>query len=225
MAGSPTEGPITAMKKLDWKYVPVFVIFALSMALAPVFRAQDQGSLTRITPVPADAEYTVDGQTYTQRFERGVADGQQAHLVGAPCALRSGHIGIKYVFRGVGVRWRSRFRPIRLIVTASPAIPEYRAIFDVLYGLAISFFSCADPTHCPGSPGTILGEWHGHTTRSDDVYVAAGSVAVSAGDSESGICLSGMAAGCEPGNPGLPEHGDHEIPDERCIPDFRWRDR
>jgi hypothetical protein len=52
------------MKKLDWKYVPIFVIFALSIALAPVFRAQDQ-SITRITPIPDGAEYVVDGQTYS----------------------------------------------------------------------------------------------------------------------------------------------------------------
>src|SRR5664280_1350039 len=63
-AGSPTKGPITAMKKFDWKYVPIFVIFAFSMALSPVFRAQDLGSITRITPVPDGAAYTVDGQTY-----------------------------------------------------------------------------------------------------------------------------------------------------------------
>src|ERR1035441_4279420 len=64
-AGSPTKGPITAMKKFDWKYVPIFVILALSMALAPVFHAQTQGSLTRITPVPDGAGYLVDGQYYT----------------------------------------------------------------------------------------------------------------------------------------------------------------
>ena len=100
------------MKKLDWKYVPVFVIFALSMALAPVFRAQDQGSLTRITPVPADAEYTVDGQTYFTRLERGVADGQQAHSVGAVCTTQTGQIRIKYIFRDWEFAGGS-FQPIR----------------------------------------------------------------------------------------------------------------
>ena len=64
------------MKKPDWTYVPLFAIFALSMALAPVFRAQAQGSLTRITPVPADAEYTVDGQTYTNASSALWPEGQ-----------------------------------------------------------------------------------------------------------------------------------------------------
>ena len=39
------------MKRFDWKYIPIFVLLALSLALTPVFRAQDQ-SVTRIIPVP-----------------------------------------------------------------------------------------------------------------------------------------------------------------------------
>ena len=135
------------MKKFDWKYVPLFVIFALSMALAPVFRAQDQGSLTRITPVPADAEYTVDGQTYTHASSAVWPTGSK-HILWVPDAPQIGNIGIKYVFRSVGVRGRRHSRPIRLKITASPAIPEYRAIFDVFYGLGISFFRCPDPINC-----------------------------------------------------------------------------
>ena len=61
-------------------------------------------------------------------------------------------------------------------VTASPAIPEYRASFDVFYGLGLLFFSCPDPTHCEG-PGTILVNGKAYTT-SDDVYVQAGSTVV-----------------------------------------------
>src|SRR6185295_10291441 len=56
---------IWPMKKFNLKYIPIFVLFALSMALAPVFRAQDLGSVTRITPVPDGAVFSVDGQSYS----------------------------------------------------------------------------------------------------------------------------------------------------------------
>ena len=53
------------MKRFDWKYLPIAVIFVLSMALAPVFRAQEQSSVTRILTTPDGAEFYVDGQMYT----------------------------------------------------------------------------------------------------------------------------------------------------------------
>src|SRR4051812_28732760 len=55
---------VTGMKKIDGSYVPIVAVFALSMALAPVFRAQDQGSITRITTIPEGASYLVDGQPF-----------------------------------------------------------------------------------------------------------------------------------------------------------------
>jgi uncharacterized protein (TIGR03437 family) len=162
------------MKKLDWNYVPVFVIFALSIALAPVFRAQDQGSLTRITPVPADAEYMVDGQTYTHASSAFWPTGSK-HILWVPNSPQVGQVRIRYVFKA----WEFDGGSITtnpVTVTASPAIPEYRASFDVFYGLGLSFFSCPDPTHCAG-PGTILVGGKPYTT-SDDVYVPAGSSVV-----------------------------------------------
>src|SRR5579862_1483231 len=54
----------TCMMKTDWSYVPLVCLFGLSMALAPVFHAQDQGALTRITTVPEGATYLVDGQVF-----------------------------------------------------------------------------------------------------------------------------------------------------------------
>ena len=100
------------MKKLDWKYVPVFVIFALSIALAPVFRAQDQGALTRITPVPADAEYTVDGQTYTHASSAFWPTGSK-HVLSVPNPTQTGQIRIRVRISRLGVRWRDRLLPIR----------------------------------------------------------------------------------------------------------------
>ena len=150
------------MKKPDWNYVPLFAIFALSMALAPVFRAQDQGSLTRITPVPADAEYTVDGQTYTHASSALWPTGSK-HVLWVPNSPQIGQVRIKYIFRG----WEFDGGTITtnpVTITASPAIPEYRASFDVYYGLGLSFFGCPDPTHCQCS-GHDPGEWQGRTVR------------------------------------------------------------
>ena len=52
------------MKRLDWKYLPIGVLFVLSTALAPLFRAQEGTSVTRVRTEPPDAQYTVDGQSY-----------------------------------------------------------------------------------------------------------------------------------------------------------------
>jgi uncharacterized protein (TIGR03437 family) len=168
------EGPITAMKIFDWKYVPIFVMFALGMALAPVFRAQDLGSITRITPVPDGAAYTVDGQNYTHASSAVWPAGSK-HILSVPLTLQVGQIRTRYVFRdwefaGGGFQ----FNPVT--VTASPDIAEYRAVFDTLFGLGVVFFNCPDPANCQ-SPGTISVNGDPYTS-SGDVYVAAGTAVV-----------------------------------------------
>jgi uncharacterized protein (TIGR03437 family) len=162
------------MKKFDWKYVPVFVIFALSMALAPVFRAQDQGSITRITPVPDGAEYTVDGQFYAHASSAVWPVGSK-HTLGVPGTTQVGQVRTKYVFRD----WEfagGAFQVNPVTVTASPAITEYRAVFDALYGLGVVFFSCPDPSNCQSS-GTIYVNGVPFNST-DDVYLPANSTAV-----------------------------------------------
>ena len=100
------------MKKLDWNYVPIAVIFALSMALAPVFRAQDQGSLTRITPVPGGAEYLVDGQTYTACLRARCGPTGSKHDLWVRDYASDGPVSDKYIFRA-GNSTAGRLRPIR----------------------------------------------------------------------------------------------------------------
>jgi uncharacterized protein (TIGR03437 family) len=168
------EGPITAMKKFDWKYVPIFAIVALSMALAPVFRAQDLGSITRITPMPDGAAYTVDGQNYSHASSAVWPAGSK-HILGVPATLQVGQIRTQYVFRDWEFAGGSiQFNPVT--VTASPSIAEYRAVFDTLFGLGVVFFNCPDPSHCQG-PGTIY-MGGAPLTTSDDVYVPANSSVV-----------------------------------------------
>lgn len=162
------------MKNLNWKYIPILVLVALSVALAPIFRAQDLGSITRITPVPADAQYMVDGQTYSHATSAAWPAGSK-HTLWVPNTTQLSNFRMKYTFRGWDFAGGSLpFNPAT--VTASPAISEYRAVFDVLYALGVVFFDCADPEHCQ-SPGVISvsGAPFNSTT---DVYLAPSSTAV-----------------------------------------------
>jgi uncharacterized protein (TIGR03437 family) len=162
------------MKKLDWKYVPIFVVVALSIALAPIFRAQDLGSITRITPVPDGTGYMVDGQIYVHASSAVWPVGSR-HTLFVPGPVQYGPIGTKYVFRGWEFAGSTLpFNP--LTVTASPAISEYRAVFDPFYSLGVVFFDCADPSHCQ-SPGMISVNGAPYNST-DDAYLAANSTVI-----------------------------------------------
>ena len=162
------------MKRLDWKYVPIAVIFILSMALAPVFRAQEQGAITRIIPVPDGGVYTVDGEFYSHASGAAWPTGSK-HTLWVPTVLQMESLRTRYAFRA----WQfpgGTLPTNPAVVTASPAISEYRAVFDVQYGLSVQFFNCPDPADChsPGRiyvNGTIL-------DSTADIYLAANSTAV-----------------------------------------------
>ena len=161
------------MKKFDWKYVPIFVIFALSMALAPVFHAQSQGAVTRITPVPDGAGYFVDGQYYNHASSAMWPAGSK-HTLSVPDPIQTSQIRTQYVFTG----WEFSGGPLPnpVTVTASPAIPEYRAVFTTNYALGIVSVSCPDPLNCL-SPGvvTVSGVPYNSTAT---VYVPANGTAI-----------------------------------------------
>lgn len=161
------------MKKFDWKYVPIFVIFALSMALAPVFHAQSQGALTRITPVPDGAGYYVDGQYYNHASSAMWPAGSK-HTLWVFDPIQLSQIRTQYVFTG----WEFSGGPLPnpVTVTASPAIPEYRAVFTTNYALGIVSVSCPDPLNCL-SPGvvTVSGVPYNSTTN---VYLPANGTAI-----------------------------------------------
>jgi uncharacterized protein (TIGR03437 family) len=162
------------MKNFDRKYVLIFVIFALGMTLAPPFRAQDLGSITRITPVPDGAEYTVDGQTYTHASSAVWPTGSK-HILAVPNPLQVGQVRTQYAFsHWQFVGGNLLLNPVA--VTASPAIPEYQAIFDVFYGMGLAFFSCPDPANCQ-SPGTITVNGSPYYS-SGDVYLPANSTVI-----------------------------------------------
>jgi uncharacterized protein (TIGR03437 family) len=162
------------MKKFDWKYVPILVIFALSMALAPVFHAQSQGSITRITPVPDGAGYTVDGQYYQHASSAMWPDGTK-HTLWVSEAVQTFQNRTQYVFTDWEFVGGSLPNPVT--VTASSSIPEYRAIFVTNYALGLMYgVSCPDPSNCL-SPGTITVNGTPYNSTAD-VFLAANSTAV-----------------------------------------------
>src|SRR6516164_3898352 len=77
------------MKKLDWSYLPVVAIFGLSLAVAPAVRAQDQGTITRITSVPDGAIFLVDGQPFNHSTSAIWPTGSK-HTLSVPSLTQNG---------------------------------------------------------------------------------------------------------------------------------------
>jgi uncharacterized protein (TIGR03437 family) len=146
----------SVLKKPDWTIFPILAAFALSVALAPVFRAQDQGSITRVTPIPDGAMFQVDGVSYSHAVSNVWPTGSK-HILAVPDVVQyppGGTTKASYSFSNWLVNGTTvTLNP--LAVTASPAVAEYQAVFNVMYALSLVFFNCPDPSHC-SSPGTIL---------------------------------------------------------------------
>jgi uncharacterized protein (TIGR03437 family) len=179
------------MKKTDWSYVPLVCLFGLSMALAPVFHAQDQGTLTRITTVPEGATYLVDGQVFNHSSSAVWPVGSK-HTLSVPDTVQSNGVRTLNTFSG----WQFAGGSLignTVVVTATPSIAEYKANFDVEYAIGVSFFNCPDPSYCP-SPGTITVNGTS-INSSQDVYVGAGSVAVLQAFPNPGYVFAGWLPG------------------------------
>ena len=162
------------MKKFNWKYVPIFVIFALSAALAPVFHAQSQGALTRITPVPDGAGYQVDGKYYNHASSALWPEGTK-HTLWVADLIQTNQVRIQYAFQ----TWifDGGTLPNPATVTATPAITEYRALFSTNYGLGLIIgATCPDLANCQ-SPGTVTVNGAPYIANTD-VYLGANSTAV-----------------------------------------------
>jgi uncharacterized protein (TIGR03437 family) len=181
-----------ALKKLDWTNLPILAAFALSAALAPVFHAQSQGSLTKVTPVPDGAFFQVDGTTYQHAVSNIWPEGSK-HVLSAPSpqfppsAAKSIITFDHWEFNG-GVSSSNPF-----VVTATSGIPEYRAVMSQAVALSIIFFNCPDPAHC-ASPGTIL--VNGAATNvSQDVFVSPGASVTLIAIPNSGFVFAGWQGG------------------------------
>ncbi len=179
------------MKKFDWKYLPIFILFALSVALAPVFRAQDLGSVTRITPVPDGAQYQVDGQTYNHASSAVWPAGSK-HTLWVPVIVQAPQARMQLAFRDWEFSGGS-FQTNPATVTASSSIAEYRAVFDVSYALGLSFFTCPDSGTCQ-SPGIVTVGGAPYNS-SADIYEGANSQVVLQAFPNPGYVFAGWQAG------------------------------
>src|SRR5437868_14175127 len=126
----------SALKKLDWTNLPVLAAFAVSIMLAPVFRAQDQGSITKVYSVPDGGEFMVDGAPYEHAVSNIWPAGSK-HILSVPTTTQVGR-GVKALYNFV--EWDFNGTSVvnnTLAVTATPGIPEYKALFSVQYALSL----------------------------------------------------------------------------------------
>jgi uncharacterized protein (TIGR03437 family) len=164
-----------AAKKLILKCLPLVAALALIAALAPVFHAQSQGSITKVTPVPDGAYFSVDGVTYQHAVSNVWPEGSK-HTLFIPDIMQS-PAGAKTIF--TFQQWQYAGGVVTLNpfnVTASASIPEYQAVFGVQYALSIVFFNCPDPAHC-SSPGSILANG-APINSTQDLYFSPGSAVI-----------------------------------------------
>src|SRR5262245_14157800 len=119
------------MKRFDWKYWPIAGMFLLSTAVAPVFRAQDAISVTRIRTDPPDALYSVDGTVYTGMSSANWPAGSKHVIYATTPQNPPGKLKTVYVWRQweFGTNGVIKINPAP--VTASTSVPEYVARFDI----------------------------------------------------------------------------------------------
>src|SRR4051794_17534064 len=141
------------MKRLDWKYLPIGVLFVLSTALAPVFRAQEGTTVTRVRTDPPDAFYSVDGAIYSSATNTVWAPGSKHVLNAISPQNPPGQPKAIYVWK----QWEFGDSVIKVNpapVTATNAISGYLARFDVGYAITLVFFNRPETEPC-SSPGRI----------------------------------------------------------------------
>ena len=162
------------MKRLDWKYLPIAALFVLSTALAPVYRAQDGNSVTRVRTDPPGAFYSVDGTTFTNDSAAIWPIGSKHTLSALSPQFAPANPKIRYTFSG----WQfgdaaSALNPTT--ITASSYYPEIVGHFSTEYALSLVFFDCPDPTNC-SSPGTIY-VGGAPFVSSQDIFLSVGATA------------------------------------------------
>lgn len=161
------------MTKSFSKLIPILTAIVIQVAVAPLSRAQNIGSITQITSVPDGAYFRVDGQSYNHAVAAVWPAGSKHILfVDAPVQI----FGAKTTLTFQGWNFNGQILPTNPVaVTADPSIGGYQAVFGVQYALSLVFFNCPDPANC-GSPGTIYINGAAFNS-SADVYVGAGSTA------------------------------------------------
>ena len=161
------------------------------MALAPVFRAQTSGTLTRVTPVPDGAVFYVDGQPFSHATSALWPSGSK-HVLSVPDTVQIGQIRTQLAFQA----WQFAGTSLPtnpVTVTATAGISEYQAIFSINYGLGVAFSFCPDPANC-NSAGTIFVNG-APIVSSQDIFLSANSTVTLQAFPNPGFVFAGWAPG------------------------------
>jgi uncharacterized protein (TIGR03437 family) len=185
----------TALRKLDWINLPILAAFALSVALAPVFHAQIQGSITKVTPVPDGVFFQVDGATYTHAVSNVWPEGSKHTLSVITPQYPAGGAKAVYTFDHFEFNGgTSTTNPF--MITASSAVPEYKIIMGQQVALSVIFYNCPDPSNC-ASPGTILVSGS-PINSTQDIYFAPGAQVTLVAIPNPGYVFAGWQGGTNP---------------------------
>ena len=185
---------IKAMKKLQSRIAPVFILTMVSSGLlVPLFHAQNLGSTVTVYTMPDGGYFSVDGQNYNHAMSAIWPAGSKHVLSVDSTVQNGGPTKTQYTFHG----WSSSLGTLpsgnTVTVTADPAFTSYKAQFDLQYALSLIFFTCSDATNCQ-SPGVISvnGQPLGFT---QDIYFTAGSQVILMATPNPGWVFAGWDAG------------------------------
>src|ERR1017187_178067 len=149
------------MKNPLSKFVPVTLLIALLVAMAPSNQAQVPTTLTSVYCLPDGPEFYVDGGVYGGVYARAMSAfwpvGSKHTLAIAQGTGISYNRDLSIVFTFLSWQWSGgTFPQTTLTVTADPTITQYVANFSAQYKFGIQYFSCGDPVSCAASPGIVL---------------------------------------------------------------------
>jgi uncharacterized protein (TIGR03437 family) len=180
------------MKNLFSKLASFFVLtIATTAVLVPVFRAQNLGSVTRISTVPDGAYYSVDGQIYNHATSAIWPAGSKHSLF-----VDLEQDGVQQKARFTFTSWQYSGGTLpggnSVSITADPSVTDYKATFSVQYAISLVFYAC--PTAPCASPGTI---YQGTTpfNSDQDIWVSAGGSATLLAVPNDGYVFAGWSPG------------------------------
>jgi len=139
------------------KFVPVTLLTAFLLAMAPPNQAQTPTTLTGVSCSPDGPEFIVDGGAYWHAMTAFWPIGSK-HTLSIPQGT-----GVSYspdlltMFTFASWQWSGGpLAGTSITVTADPSIAQYVATFTAQYQFGIQYFYCSDASSCAASPGIIL---------------------------------------------------------------------
>ena len=160
---------------------------AIAAAMASTSYAQTS-SITTVSATPLGAQFSVDGQGYSQPVSAFWPQGSKHVLSVLPAQLNS-QLGVLISFKG----WTwpgGSFQQNTLTITADPAITSYVAAFDLQYQLSVLYYPCDNAAS--GSPGIVYVNGAASACDSKAFFGAGSSVVVQAVPSD-GYVFAGWA--------------------------------